>query len=74
MVEQREEFATVFVREEHQLSIISTLGDVERVVGRSEAEFAGHLTKLVDFASHSSHLNEGGGREGVPFRIDALSP
>ena len=45
VVEQREEFVAVFVREENLLSVISTLGDVQWVVGGSEAESTGHLTK-----------------------------
>ena len=56
MVNQCKELGAVLVREEHLLSIIIALCDVERIVRGSESWFAWHLTNQVDFTGHSSPL------------------
>ena len=71
VVQEGEEMSAVVVAEEHLLSIIATLRNVQRIVGRRESEFAGHLTNkwfsraipLIYFAKKCR-----GPHEGVPFR------
>ena len=69
MVEQGKELGAALVSEEHLLSIITALCDVERIVRGSESWFAWHLTNKVDFTGHSSPLfceKKGAGRQGCP--------
>ena len=56
MVEQGKELGAALVSEEHLLSIITALCDVEGIVRGSESWFAWHLTNKVDFTGHSSPL------------------
>ena len=73
VVQEGEEVSAVGIAEEHLLSIITTLGNVQRIVWRSESEFAGHLTNkwisraipLIYFAKKMQGLPRG----GYPFEM-----
>ncbi len=73
VVQEDEEVSAVVVAEEHLLSIIATLCNVQRIVRRGESEFTGHLINKVDFTGNSSHLfcetNAGAPAKGYPFEI-----
>ena len=73
VVQEGEEVSAVVVAEEHLLSIIATLRNVQRIVRRSESEFAGHLTNkwisraipLIYFAKNM----QGAPARGYPFEM-----
>ena len=72
VVQEGVEVVAIGVAEEHLLSIIATLRNVQRIIRGSESEFAGHLTNkwisraipLIYFAKKC----KGGPARGYPIR------
>ena len=68
LIHQRQKPVPVFVREKDRLSIIATLRDVQRIVGRSESGFARHSLYmwipppilLIYFAKKIGGVQQGG--------------
>ena len=76
VVQEGEEVVAIGVAEEHLLSIIATLRNVQRIIRGSESEFAGHLTNkwisraipLIYFAKKCKGAPRGGTPSGIAER------